>query len=107
MQRQCSVSNTKNLVSLDKMFLSPRPCAPSRSMVVSFSACDESLESLSAVRKRNDKEILFFHVREACKMFRKQAEHPLQLMGNEGRDSTNSNIKNLSNIRAARDRSQP
>lgn len=60
MQCQCSVSNTKNLVSLDKMFLSPRPCAPSRSMVVSFSACDESLESLSAVRKRNDKEILFF-----------------------------------------------
>lgn len=56
MQRQCSVSNTKNLVSLDKMFLSPRPCAPSRSMVVSFSV---SLESLSAVRKRNDKEILF------------------------------------------------
>lgn len=57
MQRKCSVSNTKNLVSL---FLSPHPCAPSRSMVVSFSACDESLESLSAVRKRNDKEILFF-----------------------------------------------
>lgn len=60
MQRKCSISNTKNLVSLDKMFLSPHPCAPSRSMVVSFSACDESLESLSAVRKRNDKEILFF-----------------------------------------------
>lgn len=60
MQRQCSGSSTKNLVSLDKMFLSPRPCAPSRSIVVSFSACDESLESLSAVRKRNDKEILFF-----------------------------------------------
>lgn len=59
MQRHCSDSNTKNLVSLDKMFLSPRPCAPSRS-IVSFSACDESLVSLSAVRKRNDKEILFF-----------------------------------------------
>lgn len=54
MQRKCSVSNTKNLVSLDKMFLSPHPCAPSRSMVVSFSACDESLESLSAVVSQGD-----------------------------------------------------
>lgn len=59
MQRKCSVSNTKNLVSLDKMFLSPHPCAPSRSMVVSFSACDESLESLSAVRKETTKKSFF------------------------------------------------